>query len=197
MKRFVLLVWFMLPVAALAYHLGPGQTALIRDRADDALRVADADAAAERWPEAVAHYEDALELLGDEPTTAQRRVRLELAKAKMLAAQLPAARDDLESLVAEMAADGNADVAMMTEAREALASAQYYRTWLMRLEGQPRELWEPEIESARQTYKLLVEEAENDQDAEASRRQRENLESSIRLARMDLKDLQGLPLPSQ
>ena len=33
-------------------------------------------------------------------------------------------------------------------------------TWLMRLEGHSREEWEPEIEAARQTYRLLAERAD-------------------------------------
>ncbi|MCA9215380.1 MAG: hypothetical protein KDB27_20085, partial [Planctomycetales bacterium] len=82
----------------------------------------------------------------------------------------------------------------LNEARAALANSQYYRTWLMKLEGLPEETWKPEIESARQTYRLL---AESVADAELEKRFKEDLESTIRLARMDASDLQGLPLPSQ
>ena len=79
-----------------------------------------------------------------------------------------------------------------------MANSQYYMTWLMRLEGQPRDLWEPEIDAARQTYKLLAEKnSSSDDDATVGQRFKEDLESVIRLARMDLSDLQGLPLPSQ
>jgi hypothetical protein len=67
----------------------------------------------------------------------------------------------------------------------------------MRLEGQGREVWEPEAESARQNYKMLAEDAAKKGDAPAVRKHREDLEASIRLARMDLSELQGLPLPSQ
>ena len=49
-------------------------------------------------------------------------------------------------------------------------TSQYYMTWLMRLEGLSADEWEPEIESARQTYRLLAEQAEaaGDQDRPAS-----------------------------
>jgi hypothetical protein len=67
----------------------------------------------------------------------------------------------------------------------------------MRLEGAPREEWEPEIEGARQTYKLLAGQAEERGQDELGARLRQDLESAIRLARMDLTELQGLPLPSQ
>ena len=51
-----------------------------------------------------------------------------------------------------------------------------------------------EIEAARQTYKLLAVEADNAEDAE---KYQEDLEAAIRLARMDLRDLQALKIPSQ
>ena len=70
-------------------------------------------------------------------------------------------------------------------------------TWLMRLEGLGREAWEPEIEAARQNFKLLAEQAEKSGDRVAAQMRKEDLESAIRLARMDLSELQGLPLPSQ
>jgi hypothetical protein len=78
----------------------------------------------------------------------------------------------------------------------------------MRLEGAPREEWEPEIEASRQNYKLLAEDptskctsagaaCDKGDEQVASVRAAENLESAIRLERMSLTDLQGLPLPSQ
>jgi hypothetical protein len=63
-------------------------------------------------------------------------------------------------------------------------------TWLMRLEGLPQEEWEPEIESARQHFRQLAEKGTGGKE-----RYQEKLESAIRLARMDLTDLQGQPLP--
>ena len=70
-------------------------------------------------------------------------------------------------------------------------------TWLMRLEGQPEETWMPEIEAARQHYAQLTKDAEKLGDDKLMKTSLEDLESSIRLARMDLSELQALPLPSQ
>ena len=70
-------------------------------------------------------------------------------------------------------------------------------TWLLRLEGQPRERWEPEIDAAQQSYRLLAEQAEQDGDLNSLSLCQDDLESSVRLARMDIGELQGLPLPSQ
>ena len=197
MRMTLLFVWLLLPVAAAAYHYGPGQQRLVLDEAADLLSAAEGHADVGEWAKAVSEYDEALGLLPAERINEIRRVRLERDKAQLLARQLPLAHADLKSLVDEMQADQQADKEVLAEARSALANSQYYMTWLMRLEGLPRDDWEPEIESARQTYRLLAEQAEETEDTKAAKKHREDLESAIRLARMDLSDLQGLPLPSQ
>lgn len=211
MRKVFLLLWMLLPAAAGAYHYGPGQERLRSDDASSASAraraaasearalVADEDQeqARARWAEAEAAYTEALELLPAGLTAEGRALRLERAKARMFTSQLPDARRDLGSLMDELALDPQADPALVADARGALANAQYYTTWLMRLEGLPESEWEPEIEASRQHYKLLAETALERGDEDAAQEARENLESSIRLARMDLQELQGLPLPSQ
>ena len=115
----------------------------------------------------------------------------------MMHKQLPKARAALTKLVNEMVADADADQSLLDEVRKAQASSQYYMTWLMRLEGYPREEWEPEIEAARQNYRLLAERAGRGGQTAVAQQCREDLESAVKLARMDLEELQGLPLPSQ
>ena len=197
MRKLALVTWLLVPVLVGAYHYGPGQKQLLLDDVAGILAEADRHAANAEWAEAEERYEAALNLLPPEQVAEARRIRLERAKAQMLAAKLPTAHQDLKSLVQELEEDGKADRRLLSEARSSLANAQYYMTWLMRLEGQPKEKWEPEIEGARQTYRLLAEQAEYDGNDESCQKNREDLESAIRLARMDLSDLQGLPLPSQ
>jgi hypothetical protein len=191
----LLVGWLMLPLGVGIWHYGPGQDRVRLDEAAGLLTEAEHDAAAGNWAGAAEKYEEALKRLPADRVAEVRRVRLERAKAQMLARQLPAAHADLKTLVEELKDGG--DVTLLAEAREALANSQYYMTWLMRLEGQPRDLWEPEIESARQTYRLLAEQASAKGDDTAVKKNREDLEASVRLARMDLSELQGLPLPSQ
>jgi hypothetical protein len=59
----------------------------------------------------------------------------------------------------------------------------------MRLVGLSADEWEPEIERARQTYRLLTEQAESAGNQIAVKRYREDLESAIRLARLDVGEL--------
>jgi hypothetical protein len=211
MRKLLIFLWLLLPVAALAYHYGPGQDRLLEDRAAEAaergmeaardaraLQTAEGDlAAASHWAAAVEAFDEALASLPAERVVEARALRLERAKAQMLCSGLPEARRELQSLVEEMSADPLSDAARLADARGALGSAQYYTTWLMRLEGAPREEWEQEIESARQNFRLLAEEASGQDDEARAARAGEDLEAAIRLARMDLTELQGLPLPSQ
>ncbi len=211
MRKVFLFLWLLLPAAAGAYHYGPGQDRL---RADDAAAAAERaeaasklaretaardgdDAAREHWAEAEAAYTEALELLPADRVAESRALRLERAKAQMFISQMPQARRDLQALVDELQEDPTADPAQLASARGALANAQYYMTWLMRLEGEPREDWEREIDASRQNYKLLAEDAARAGDSAQEKQAQEDLESAIRLARMDLDELQGLPLPSQ
>ena len=197
MRKTILLIWLLVPVLVGAYHYGPGQDRMVLDEIDAILSRADADAASENWADAVEGYEEALAELPADRKDVIRRVRIERAKAQMFVSKLPEARRDLEMLLEELVGDDDSDPEQLADAREALANSKYYMTWLMRLEGQPQERWEPEIESARQTYRLLAEQADDAGRRGDARRHREDLESTVRLARMELGELQGLPLPSQ
>lgn len=197
MRKTILLIWLLIPVLVGAYHYGPGQDRMLLDDVASILRKADAAAGSENWAAAVEGYDEALTMLPVGEADAIRRVRIERAKAQMFVAKLPEARRDLELLVDELTTDADADAGQLAEARAALANSQYYMTWLMRLEGQPQDRWEPEVESARQTYRLLAEQSVADGDRKAADRYRADLEATVRLARMELGDLQGLPLPSQ
>jgi predicted metal-dependent hydrolase len=211
MRKAILFVWLLIPVAVGAYHYGPGQDRVRADRAADAIERAEAaareareiaakdgdDAARGTWAEAEAAYAEAIDLLPQGEVREARALRLERAKAQMFISQLPEACHDLAALVDEISSDSKPDEKLANDARAALANAQYYTTWLMRLEGASREEWEPQIEASRQNYKLVAEKASKGGDAKLASATREDLESAIRLGRMDLSELQGLPLPSQ
>jgi hypothetical protein len=189
--------WILLIPAALAYHLGPGQTQKALDIVAQHVRHAEACAEASDHAGAVDAYEEALKALPESRKSYSRPLRIARAKAMMLASKLPEAHEDMKALVDELQGEPGSDAKLLGEAREVLANSQYYITWLMRLEGLGRELWEPEIDSARQNYRLLAEQATQKGNATAAQRHLEDLEASVRLARMDLGELQGLPLPSQ
>lgn len=196
MKRWLLAVWAALPLAAAAYHYGPGQVGLTLDQIDRLSSEAERLVADGAWEQAILRYEEALEKLPEDQVEAQRRLKLELYKAQLEGSKLPEAHRAIGGLVDELAADPAADPALLAEARDVYADTRFYMTWLMRLEGQAEEVWRPEIAAAEETYRLLSETTAAD-DTEARKRALEDLEASVKLARMDLGELQGLPLPSQ
>lgn len=190
--------WLLLGMgAAIAHWFGPGVERQQLDVVAKHVRAAEAAAADQDYTGAVEEYAAAIKALPEGRTAEARKLRLEKAKAQMLCKQLPEAHADLKALADEVAADPGADPKLAADVRSAAANSQYYATWLMRLEGAPRDEWEAEIESARQGYKLLAEEAEKRGDAAAAAKFKGDLEAAVRLERLELAELQGLPLPSQ
>jgi hypothetical protein len=198
MRNILLATWLVLPIGAWAYHEGPGQDRTALDRTDTLLVAAHNAATGYDWGEAVRWYEEALKTLPKDADAIDKRVvqrlQIELNKARMQAKGLSEARADLDSLVEQMEGDATTDPKLLAEARQSLARAQFFTTWLMRLEGLDREAWEPEIEAARQNWRLLAEQAGSEAEKATHRA---DLEASIRLARIEIEDLQGLPLPGE
>ena len=198
MRNILLIGWLVLPVGAWAYHEGPGQDQVALEAAGAVAATAYDAAEAGDWELAIREYQAALEALPADPDAYDERVGhrlvIELNKARMQSQGLIEARDELASLVEAMQAAPDADDTLLREARQALARAQFLKTWLMRLEGLDRKVWEPEIEAARQNWRWLAEQAPNEAEKTLHR---EDLEAAVRLARMEMEDLQGLPLPSE
>jgi hypothetical protein len=205
MRKLFLTLWCLLPLGGAAYRYGPGRARLVLDQAAAAVDEAREHAQTARgltgpdatmeWSLASARFEEALGLLPKERDAERRGLTLERAKCRMLCSELPQANAELRSLVQELEQDPHADAALLFDARRTWANSEYYMTWLLRLEGAEEQDWQPRIEAARQVYKLLAE--DRGSSAETKKGLQEDLESAVRLARMDLGELQGLPLPSQ
>lgn len=197
MRVLLVSLWLLMPIGAMAFHFGPGQDLLKHDRAADWLRQADQQRIEGRPEEAKQALAKGLELLPESETTRRQRARLELCKVQLENQGLPEAHLELEGLLEDMQADPGTPAELVAECRETLANAQYYITWLMRLEGLGEEEWGPEIESAQQHLRWLALSAEKAGDETAASRLREDLEAAVRLARMDLGELQAAKLPCQ
>ena len=198
MRNILLSCWIVLPVGAWAYHEGPGRDYAALEATSAVAAAAYEAAEAGDWELAAREYQAALEALPADPDAYDERVGhrlvIELNKARMQSQGLIEARDELASLVETMQAAPDADDTLLRDARQALARAQFLKTWLMRLEGLDRKVWEPEIEAARQNWRWLAEQAPTEAEKTLHC---EDLEAAVRLARMEMEDLQGLPLPSE
>jgi hypothetical protein len=193
-KKLLISVWLLLPILALAFHYGPGQRRLAQDQV--AAKIAAAQAAEKDgdWKTAVTAYSEAMSLLPAGQTAARNKLQLAHANARMFSGELPEAILELESLLTDMLKVGSA-ATETREVRGTLASAQYYAGWLMRLEGATPAEWTIQTEQARQNFRLLAEETRKEPTLALD--YQKNLEATIRLERMDLSELQGLPLPKQ
>lgn len=201
MRLFLILCWLTLPLLAWAYHVGPGQEQLAKDDASRLVQQATFKANQNEFGDAAALYAEAMTELpgenaspGDNKT--QAAVQLAMAKSQMESGKLPEARVALQTLVDELENQTETDSELADDARRTLAASQYYMTWLMRLEGLPAEEWEPEVEASRQNYRLLAENSQS-KNGQVDPQRSQDLESAIRLARMDLSELQALKIPSQ
>ena len=197
MRILLIVAWLFVGLGGVIFHFGPGQEKLEVDRINRIMKSARAQVGAGDFNDAVLKYDEVLAALPAEKVKESRGIMLEKAKAQMMAAELPKARQSLETLLTDVREDEVSDARFEAEVQSTLANSQYYMTWLMRLEGLPEEEWMPEIEAARQHYTQLTKTAKELGDDTLLKRSSEDLESSIRLARMDLGDLQALPLPSQ
>ena len=153
MRTLVLLGWLMVPVVFGAYHYGPGQEKL---RLDDVSRRPGRGRPARGRRAVASGLVQVRGGLDDAAGGPGRRFAPHPAPARqgpdVRSASCPRPTWRSGSWSTRCEDDKTADPKLRDEAREALANAQYYMTWLMRLEGLSNDEWEPEIESARQTY---------------------------------------------
>jgi hypothetical protein len=193
-KNLLIFLWALAPVALLAYHFGPGQAGLAREEAKTSIQAALDFEAGKQWQQAIDSYNDALAALPDSETAKRHQLQLARANARIYVGELPEAMLSMEHLLDETAK--GSDKELESKVRSSLASAQYYTGWLMRLELAEKEEWKEPLEKARQNFRLLAEQTDKT-DAKASEDHQKNLEAVVRLARMDLSEVQALPLPKK
>ena len=154
--------------------LSPEEVATLRRRADEIIQDID------RY-----HCRD---------TAKRQQLQLARANARIYIGELPEAMLAMAHLLDETAK--GSDSKLESKVRSSLASAQYYTGWLMRLELAEKKEWKEPLEKARQNFRLLAEQTAKT-DAKASGDHQKNLEAVVRLARMDLSEVQALPLPKK
>jgi hypothetical protein len=196
MKRWLLLLWLLLPLPVVVWHFGAGQQWLARDRANALIRQAEAAEAKKDYARAEELFGSAAKLAGDD--NPQTRLRLELARVRMHFRRGAAvdAIDGADRILADNTFHQQPE-ALKQEARELAGRIHYYAAWVMRLEGAQRELWLEEAELARQNYRLLTEHSLALAATNFAAAQQTNLEAAVRLQRMSLIELMARPIPEE
>jgi hypothetical protein len=222
MKRWLLLLWLLLPLPVVVWHFGPGQRWLARDRVHTLVRQARAAEQRADWAAAEGSYRDAAAALGQGDARLKMELDLALVRTRFRQGGAVEAIDGAQSILTDprfpsMPPD------LQQEARELAGRIHYYAAWVMRLEGAQRDLWMEAAELARQNFRMLAEDAAPSAKADArpepapaprpapaapaaaastdppaiATSRRTNLETAVRLQRMSLTELMARPLPEE
>jgi len=189
--KLMVATWLVTPVVLLGLHYGPGQRSLAEDRVKAAVAQAQLAEADKNWTVAAASWRKAIDAVPANDGDQRVRLSLKYQMARVMKGELPQALEDTATLLTQ-SRSWNISEPVNRELRAQLGGMHYWAAWLMRLEGAAPGEWEPVADQARQHFRLLAETEPAAADA-----QKKNLESTIRLIRMDLSELQGLPLPKE
>lgn len=196
MKRWLLLLWLLLPLPVLVWHFGAGQRWLARDQAHALIQKARQAEAKKNWAEAENLFREASQKMG----TSDPRVKTQLDLAMVRMRYRQGGAVDAIDLADRLTADPKFHQLpgeLQREARELAGRIHYHAAWVLRLEGAQRDLWMEEAELARQNFRLLSENSVTAGATNYSQLQLTNLETAVRLQRMSLTELMARPLPEE
>lgn len=196
MRKYLVLLWLLLPLPVVVLHFGRGLQWLALDKAGDLVRKAENAEKQENWSQADAFYQEATRLAGAQDNSLRMRLDLAQTRTRYRMGEAVDAIDRADRLLDD-AALKKMPVEFQREARELAGRIHYYAGWVMRLEGASRELWMEEAELARQSFRLLTETSESQGEVKYASVQQENLESAVQLQRLSLTELMARPLPKE
>jgi len=159
-RKTLILLWMLFPVAVAAYHFNYGSKQVLRQQAYQRLgeiqrleRQAQPD-----WPKIVEQYAAlSEELPPDEDPVVLCHVRLAVCKARLEMLDLEPAIAELTRLLQETASVYGENARITRGVREQLGKAHYYATWVLKTNGAPETQWRPFAERARQLFRYLAE----------------------------------------
>ena len=196
MKKWLVLLWLLLPLPVVVWHYGPGQQWLARDKAQSAIRQAQKEEATKDWGKAETLYREASSLTGNADRPLKTRLDVALARMRYRQGGAVDAIDSIDRVLAGRDFHEQPGE-LQREARELAGRIHYHAAWVMRLEGAQRDLWMEEAELARQNFRMLSEQSMAQGRNTYAQTQQTNLETAVRLQRMSLTELMGRPLPEE
>ena len=159
-RKTLIWLWMLFPVAVAAYHFNFGERQMARERAYQQLReIRTLEQQDEPdWQEIIARYDLLLEALpADESPLVMYQVRLAVCRARLEMLDLELAIAELTRLLQETAMVYGEDARITRGVREQLGKAHYYATWVLKTNGAPETQWRPFAERARQLFRYLAE----------------------------------------
>lgn len=196
MKRWLLLLWLLVPLPVVVWHYGPGQKWLARDVAGGLIGRAEQAEARKDWAAAENLFREAAGLVGDSDSRLKMQLDVGLVRTRYRQGAAVDAIDGIDRILAD-ATFHTQPPDQQREARELAGRIHYHAAWVMRLEGAQRDLWLEEAELARQNFRLLSETSLAARQEAYSHLQQTNLETAVRLQRISLTELMARPLPEE
>lgn len=196
MKKYLVLLWMLLPVPVLVFHYAEGRELLELDAAHDHVRLGESAERAGDMVAAEKHYREAVARVPADRADLRLRIGLSVIRTSARTGGVVAALDDAEKMLSDEAF-ATMPATFRDEARETLSRIHYHAAWVMRLEGANRELWMESAEQARQGYRALVENGLEGAAAPRVRAAKEDLESAVTLQRLSYGALIARPLPEE
>ncbi len=163
MKKWLILIWLLIPVALVSYHFGPGQASL-------AYRNAQASLADAKILERDGHFDEAIERYGETltalpqsdeppPDLALRRDQLRLAQiqARFQLGRLAETLENLNLLIEDVEREHGLNSPLAQDVRDLLGRVHYQAMVALRMESAEEAVWKKHWELARQNFRFLAE----------------------------------------
>jgi len=184
-KKTLVLLWMLFPVAVAVYHFNEGQKQQMREQAYLRLleirRMESADEP--NWEEIINQYGLlAQELPPNEDPLVLYQIQLAVAEARLEMLDLDAVIGDLTRLLQETAMVYGENAPITRGVREQLGKAHYYATWVLKTNGAPESQWRPFAERARQLFRFLAELEDPDEFRRYESRVREEFGKAVQRA---------------
>jgi hypothetical protein len=185
-KKWLILIWLLVPVALVSYHYGPGQRELAWREAAAFRAEAAVHEKNQHWEQAVAAYGKAVSAVptfaddANAATLARDQLRLAQLRAAFQLGKLDDTLTDTRQFVEYVEATHGADSQLAFDARDFLGRVHYQAMIALRLESAEKQVWMKHWELSRQNFRFLAEHTHanrNDWD-------RKNLEVVIKSANL-------------
>lgn len=196
MKKWLILIWMLLPLPVVVWHYGPGQKWLGRELAGGWVKQAREAEASHDHPKAESLYRRAMGELVKEDALGRFQLEIAALRSQYEQGDGVKAVEALEKVLMDPAYQ-SLPKREKAEARAVAGQMHYYSAWVMRLEGAKRELWLEEAELARQNFRFLTEQQMKEGKLEQAKVMQDQLESAIELQRMGITELRARPLPDK
>lgn len=197
MRKWLILIWLLIPFLAFWFHQTHGKSLRILDKAASHVTAGMAAENDRNWELAEKEYQQALELLPAASSFQNERFQIELARQRTLVPRhgMLNAINTLQNMLAESNKNKGTREFTLNDIRAELAKLHYQASWLLRLQGAPQYIWMSEADKSRAEYACLARSAQASRNVQNSSINLHNTQAAVWLLRVDLSELRGLPLP--